>query len=166
MNREDFVQQYKDKSNLELVLIAENYDQGYTGEAVKAATRVLLSRYVGTTNLETIFQKEFSQLLELSEKCSICQNSDVVYSEDFYLCTVSQLDIPRSIPGILASTLIGFGYTKEKYNAIKLEFRLCSDCLEKRKSTDTEIVGLQDYYRHPLYNLYRHFGFTEVSRSV
>jgi len=170
MDRDELQLQYENKSNIELLLIATNYDGGYVRDAVDTAFSVLLSRYKHTTNLEKIWNEEIGRLCELAEKCSVCQNPDVVYTEDFYLCSEARIDTIGSIPGIIALAAVGFGYAKEKYAAIKVEFRLCKQCLAQRTNTKkhgTEVsISWEEYNKHPLCSLYKPLGFTEIRTKI
>ncbi|MFC1995595.1 hypothetical protein ACFLVM_01800 [Chloroflexota bacterium] len=161
---------YQNKSNLELLLTAENYDNGYTDDAINTALLVLLSRFKDTTNIEQIREKEMARLSELAELCSICHNSDVVDTSDFYVCSEGRTDVVKSIPGLVALAIVGFGYTKEKYNAVELEFRLCPQCLNDRskykKQGTKVIISWEDYHVHPLYAFYMLQGFTEIRPKV
>jgi hypothetical protein len=164
MIRDELRIQYERKSDIELLLIATNYDGGYRSDAVETATSVLLQRYNNMLNLEQIWNEEVGHLFESAEKCSICQNPEVVYTKEFFLCSLASPDVLES--GIGLATFIVLGVVREKYTAIKLEFRLCSQCLAKRteKGPFREKVRIswQDYNAHPLCAFYKPLGYIDL----
>ena len=64
MNQDELQLQYENKSNIELLLIATNYDGGDIQDAIDTATSILLSRFKHTTNLEIIWDEEINRLSE------------------------------------------------------------------------------------------------------
>ena len=165
MNQDRFRAQYETKSNIELLLIATNYDESYTNDAIKTATSILLSRYGNKADLEQIWNKEIGNLFELAEKCNICQNPAVAYAREFFLCSLTSPDIGSGI-GIIAAIPFGAGFFREKYTVIKLDFRLCDQCLKERiyNKDNKEYVKIswQEYNSHPLCAFYKHLGYINI----
>ncbi len=165
MNQDRFRAQYEMKSNIELLIIATNYDESYTNDAIQTATSTLLSRYGNKVDLEQIWNKEIGYLFESADKCNICQNTAVVYARDFFLCSPTSPDIGSGI-GIIAAIPFGVGFLKEKYTAVKLDFRLCDKCLKERIYTkdNKEYVKIswQEYNAHPLCALYKPLGYINI----
>jgi hypothetical protein len=169
MLSEELIRQYEDKSNIELLLIASNYDDGYSDEAVRTATSLLLSR-TGKADLQALWCEELNSLEDLDKKCSLCYRKDVDYTEKFYLCSQERIDITKSLPGLLSLAAIGIGYTKHKFSYVTLEFKLCSQCIFDRTNvSDTKSkpkIGWDEYYKHPLCKLYMALGFEELRTTI
>jgi hypothetical protein len=165
MSKEELIHRYGDKSDIELLLIARNYDGGYTDDAVDAATSLVLSR-MGSADLQELWDKELNRLEDLDKKCSLCHAKDVAYSEEFYLCGQEKTDIAKSIPGLIAYAAIGIGYTRKKLSYVTLQFKLCSQCLSDRTNasdaTSKPRINWEEYYEHPLCKLYMALGYDEL----
>jgi hypothetical protein len=160
--------QYEQKTNIELLLIATNNDSSWTNEAVETAKSILSSRYNGISDLEKAWNYEIQHLSKLAEACSLCQNLEVAYIKEFYLCTPEELDAVRSIPGIALTAILGIGYTvRKRTRAVKLEFRLRSECLAKHTIVQfgkkKVLINYEEYYRHPLCSLYYPLGYTDLT---
>jgi ribosomal protein S14 len=173
MLKEELIRQYENKSNIELLFIASNYDDGYTDEAIGAAMSLLLSR-TGNADLQELWSEELGRLEHLDKKCSLCQREDIAYSEKFYLCGQEKrkMDIAKSLPGLLLFAAIGIGYTQHKisYSYVTLEFKLCSQCFSDRiNALDTKSnpkISWEEYYKHPLCKLYMALGFNELRTII
>lgn len=165
MSKEELIHRYEDKSDIELLLIARNYDGGYTDDAIDAATSLVLSR-MGSADLQELWDKELSRLEDLDKRCSLCGAEDIAYSEEFYLCGQEKTDIAKSIPGLIALFAVGIGYTRKNLSYVKLEFKLCSRCLSERtKGSDAKSkprISWEEYYQHPLRKLYMALGYQEL----
>jgi len=96
MNQGEPKSRYEVKSNIELLLIATNYDGGYTSDAVEIAATELLSRYKHGTSLRQVWDEEMKRLSERAEKCSLCQDLEVVYAKEFFVCSTPPPDPARS----------------------------------------------------------------------
>lgn len=170
MFREELIRQYENKPDIELLLTASNYDGGYTEDAVEAATSVLLSRHEHSIDIQGIWNEEVSRLWELDKGCSSCHRKEVAYSEKFYLCSEEELDLAKSVPGLLALTTLGIGYTQHKFSYVTLEFKLCSQCLFDRTDVSANEskpkISWEEYHKHPLCKLYICLGFTELSKKA
>jgi hypothetical protein len=169
MQKDFLVQQYKNKSDIELLFVANNYDSGYTSEAIDAAKQVLIEKYNGSLDFISSWDKEIHRLLDLDKKCSLCSCEIIVYSENINFCTEDEIDVKKSVPGIIALMAFGIGYTSHKLKYVTVEFKLCKDCLTKRlnskKNSKVPEIQWEEYYQHPLYRMYSLFGFTEIKTS-
>ena len=54
MDKDALQLEYKNKSNIGLLLIATNYDGGYLQDAIDTATSILLSKFEHTTDSDKI----------------------------------------------------------------------------------------------------------------
>ncbi len=167
MSQNEFQLQYKTKTNLELLHIAMNYDDSYSSEAIDLASSVLRSRFDETVNVEQIWKEEIRRLLDLDARCSICGDSEVVYTKDFYLCTIDAPEDKNVAPGFIDIALLSPSRLGESYDAVKLEFKLCTQCLERRTSREwfgqkRVNISWQDYNEHPLCAFYKPLGYIDV----
>jgi hypothetical protein len=159
---------YQNKSTIELLAIAQNYDDGYTKDAIEAANYLLQGRYEKEAALGESWKDELNRLTELAKRCSLCGQKDVVYSEKIKFCTEeeSKIDIKSSIPGLIAYFTIGVGYTinKKNYEYIETEFKLCQDCLSSHSNPNNNKISLswEDYYSHPMYQYYHLLGLKRL----
>ena len=169
MIEEELIRQYESKSNIELLFIASNYINDFTEEAVNAATSLLRSR-TGNANLREIWSEELKRLKDLDKKCSLCHKKDIVYSENFYLCSQEKMDVAKSLPGFLGLVTIGIGYAQHKFNYVTLEFKLCAQCLfDRTNALDTKNkpkITWDEYYKHHLCKLYMVLGFEELRTII
>jgi len=160
MNQEGLQSLYRGKSNTELLLIATNYDGGWRSDAVETATTELLSRYKHVVSLEQVWDEEMKRISELTAKCSLCQNPEVVYSEDLSFCRTPDLDGKEVRAGIeLFSEL---GALPEKPECFQLQFRLCPECLAQRRHRGRVRISLQDYYAHAMGDFFRSLGYIYI----
>ncbi|MBN1190948.1 MAG: hypothetical protein JXA46_14430 [Dehalococcoidales bacterium] len=148
------------------MFISNNYDSGYTAEAIEAAKQILIEKYGGLTDFVSIWDKEIQKLLELDKKCSLCSCEKIVYSEKIYFCAEDEIDVKKSVPGVIALVAFGIGYTKHKIQYKADEFKLCNNCLNThltaRKDCTVPEIQWEEYYKHPLYQMYSLFGFREI----
>lgn len=164
MNENELQIQYDGKPNIELLIIAANNDGSYTKEAVDAATSILHVRYGRDARLEQVWKKEMSQLAKLAEKCSVCQNPEVAYTSNFFLCTSPFFDGGKWLTE-------GPGGSGEKYYYVDIEFRLCPTCLAQRTHKglfrkERVRIDWQDYIAHPLGALFKPLGYIEPKTGV
>lgn len=167
MSQDELLFQYKTKTNLELLHITMNYDDSCSSEAIDVASSVLRSRFHETANVEQIWKEEISRLLDLDARCSICGNSEIVYTRDFYLCTIDAPDDKNVASGLIDLALLSPSRLGESYDAVKLEFKLCTQCLEKRTYREwfgkaKVRISWQDYNEHPLCAFYKPLGYIDV----
>ncbi len=160
MNQEGLQSLYREKSNTELLLIATNYDGGWRSDAVETATTELLSRYRHVVSLEQVWDEEMKRISELAARCSLCQNPEVVYSEDFSLCRTPDLD-GREVRADI-ELMPELGTLSEKPGCFKLQFRLCPECLAQRTHSRGVRISLQDYYTHPMGDFLRSLGYIYI----
>ena len=160
MNQEGLQSLYRGKSNIELLLIATNYDGGWRSDAVETATIELLSRYKHVVSLEQVRDEEMKRISELTAKCSLCQNPEVVYSEDFSFCRTPDLDGKEVRAGIELFSVLGA--LPEKPDCFQLQFRLCPECLAQRRHRGRVRTSLQDYYAHPMRDFLKSLGYTYI----
>lgn len=148
-------EQYKYKSDIELLIIANNVDSSYTLEATETAKSLLIVRH-GNINIEEVLKEEYNRLNELSKKCSICQSDSVVYTEGFKLRKPG-VSLPQAI--ISAGFIFGT-FVREKGLEVKLTFRLCEKCLESRRITkNLARISYLDYDLHPMCEFYKPLGY-------
>ena len=167
MTQDELLLQYKTKTNLELLYITMNYDDSCSSEDIDLASSVLHSRFDDTMNVEHIWKEEIKRLLDLDAKCSICGDSEVVYTKDFYLCTIDAPEDKNVAPGLIDIALLSPSRLGESYDAVKLEFKLCTQCLAKRTSREwfgqkRVRISWQDYNEHPLCAFYKPLGYIDV----
>jgi hypothetical protein len=166
MNNLNLIQQYQSKSDIELLFTANNYDKGYTSDAIEAAKYVLKFRHNTDIIPEKAWHAEIQRLKDLDIKCCLCSSDDVEYKEKIFFCAEENLNIGKSVPGVIALLAFGIGYTSHNYQYVEAEFKLCSRCIanHKNKSENVAIpkIEWEEYYKHPLYELYRLFGFNEI----
>lgn len=160
MSQEGLQSLYRGKSNTELLLIATNYDGGWRSDAMETATTELLSRYKHVVSLEQVWDEEMKRISELAAKCSLCQNPEVVYSEDFSLCRTPDLDgkVVRADIELFPE----LGALSEKPGCFQLRFRLCPECLAQRTHRRRARISLEDYYAHPMRDFLKSLGYTYI----
>jgi len=174
MNKGELHTLYENKSNIELLLIAMNYDGGCTDDAVEVANSLLSSRYKCIVNPQLKFGEEVARLQKLSQACSVCQNPSVVSSRGFSLCKEPRMpeigELFASTCGATLAEAVGVGFKLERDDCVDLKFRLCQRCLVERTQktgscNERVIIGWEDYYAHPLCELFLVLGYTELCMS-
>jgi hypothetical protein len=161
--------QYQNKHNIELLFIAQNYDGGYTNNAIEAAKSILKDRYKEEVDLGDAWKQEIQILSDLAKRCSLCHGENVVYSKKilFY----SDKDVRIDVKGLLiwgdflslASLSPHFKLTHKGYEYIPHEFKLCHACLSKQTmKKGRPDIKLEDYYKHPLFPYYKLLGYNEI----
>jgi hypothetical protein len=170
--------QMQNESVFKLMLIASNFDGGYTEEAVEQANlRLTYSNGNKEIDLKAKWELETKRLIEKDRRCSICGNRSVEYSQDIYFCTEEvrdideegEIELPDFIPEIYSESRIGTEYTHKKagFMYIKGTFKVCHDCLvspKYQKNGELEIGG--KLIEHPMYKYYAALGFDRIKNSL
>ncbi len=162
MSQSELKSRYEGKTNVELLLIATNYDGGYTNDAVEIATTELLSRYKHGLSLRQVWDEEMKRLSERAEKCSLCQNPEVVYAKEFFVCSTPTPDVARSGVWAVIGSFSGWSWLWEKQKCFQLQFRLCPECLAQHTHGRKVRISLQDYHMHPLLEFFRSLGYIYI----
>lgn len=175
----DFRTEFAEKTVLELCIIAESDE--YTQQARQTAKTLLVEQLGRAMPIHDVWAQELERLDNLSQKCHLCGNGEVNYtSPPFFFCKPKAKNLERLV-GTALPTLAGVAghlaagailrraiYAKEE-KVVKLTLNLCSECkkrrTKKRPFRKAEVsLSLEDYYSHPLYELYGPLGFTELTK--
>jgi hypothetical protein len=162
----DLLRNLQQKTNSQLFVMVLDDGTSYTQDAREAASQILLSRRPEFRNISILKEVMLSELNSLLEQCSICQNPEVVAAVPFKLEGEREVDFEASIPGIVTTAILGFGFMKTNAPVISLQLKLCAKCAEERilrKSKGLRIrITEDDCYSHPLYDFYEAKGLRTV----
>ncbi len=161
------------------MLIASNYDGGYTQDAVEQAKLLLSSRYNSNEfNLKDKWEEETGLILEEDKGCSICRSPDVAYTENIYFCTEEIKDIDEDgeivLPEFISKKYADFGvgvqhtHKNAGFRYIRGKFKLCQGCVHSRWNSKQgkPRINLGEYYAHPLYKYYEALGFCRIKLTL
>lgn len=171
MNTEQFINDYKEKSNLELLLILNSEE--YSEEAKKVAEDILNNRLRGQFDFQKAWDNEIKILMDRTDKCHICGKDEVVFESDKFIFknTKESLNLGASSIGLLSFALVGIGFISKNIkdnNSPEFTLKLCSDCANKKTKKKCfyrkEYVEIQneDYYHHPFFEIFSFLGYLDV----
>jgi hypothetical protein len=170
-----FKQMYSE-SKFKLILIASNFDDGFSPSAVENARLLLTVRNgEGELDLKEAWKEATSWALSEDQTCNICRQHVPTYSEDIYFCTEeSKENYLMKLPDFISDVISECGeetqYTRKNtcYKYARWKFKLCLECLESHKNNKTGNlkITLAEYYEHPLYKYYEALGFNRIKQNI
>lgn len=173
------LESYKELNNLGLIKILNEPEHHLRSEARELASQILAERLNLQSNfsISEALDIEINKINELSEKCHLCQSTNISESTPFLLCQQvgKHISLSEMFGSLLASCItmptIGVGgfttTTTRNYKVIELSLNMCELCIKKnsrKRLFRKPVVNVTKdlCYKHPKIQLYQLYGFDEI----